>query len=83
MSVQIKKSSKLKDSLNWMGEMVREVWERERERKSTNSTRTNGRVKHASFSRNSMQIEIKCAQNEWYLINLINYCFKNKMYIYV
>ena len=25
MSVQIKKSSKLKDSLNWMGEMAREV----------------------------------------------------------
>ena len=32
MSVQIKKSSKLKDSLNWMGEMVREVWQWERER---------------------------------------------------
>ena len=28
MSVQIKKSSKLKDSSNWMGEMVREVLEK-------------------------------------------------------
>ena len=43
MSVQIKKSSKLKDSLNWIGEIVREVLE-------VLTQKQDGRVKHASFS---------------------------------